>query len=160
MWTAKRLTVAAAVFLLAACGADEGAQADRRADWAPEVTAGIDSGNAAYRAGDYPEARRHFRAAAAADPAAATAWFGVYMAEEAMGNTAAADSALERVGELAETARMHHGVPDRADAPSRSPPAYGEPGSPTYREPSPRHGDPGVDPPPEPEAEERHEPDR
>lgn len=148
MWTAERLTVAAAVLLMAACGADEGAQADRRADWAPEVTAGIDSGNAAYRAGDYPEARRHFRAAAAADPAVATAWFGVYMAEEALGNTAAADSALERVGELAETARMHHGVPGRAD-PHRPP---------TSREPTPRHHDTSSEERGEPGAEDGDDP--
>lgn len=60
------------------------------------VVAHLDSGNAAYRDGEYGRALRHYRSAAAADSTVAAAWFGVYMAERALGDSVAADSALRR----------------------------------------------------------------
>lgn len=98
----------------AGCG-EEAPAPEGRAEWPLGVVAAVDSGNAAYRAGDYQEARRHFRAAARAAPEVGTAWFGVYMAERALGNEAAADSALRRVGDLGDAARLHHGVPRVGD---------------------------------------------
>lgn len=76
-------------------------------DLPPEVTVHLDSGNVAYRAGEYEEARRHFREAVRADTTAAAGWFGVYMAETALGNDAAADSALQRAGGLGDASGMH-----------------------------------------------------
>lgn len=73
----------------------------------PGVTVHLDSGNVAYRAGEYEEARRHFLAAVSADSTASAGWFGVYMAERALGNDAAADSALQRAGGLGEASGMH-----------------------------------------------------
>lgn len=94
-------------------GADRGREGARR-DLPEAVTAPLDSGNAAYRAGDYGEARRHFRAAVDADSTAASAWFGVYMAERALGNEAAADSALRRAGSLGDAPGMHPAPGDTA----------------------------------------------
>lgn len=78
-----------------------------RAELAPEVILHLDSGNAAYRAGDYESARRHYRAVVREDSTAAAGWFGVYMAERALGNEPAADSALERAGSLSDAPDMH-----------------------------------------------------
>lgn len=87
---------------------------DARRDLPEAVASRLDSGNAAYRAGDYGEARRHFRAAADADSTAASAWFGVYMAERALGDEAAADSALRRAGSLGDASGMHPAPGDTA----------------------------------------------
>lgn len=71
------------------------------------VTVHLDSGNAAYRAGDYQAARRQYRAAVEVDSTAAAAWFGVYMAERALGDDRAADSALRRAGDLGASGVDH-----------------------------------------------------
>ena len=81
----------------------------------PATAARIDSGNAAYRAGDYEEARRHFRAAAEGQPDARAAWFGVYMAERALGNEEAAEAALEQSGDLPHPGGFLHAPPGAAD---------------------------------------------
>lgn len=86
---------------------DAAARAAAERDLPPSVTVPLDSGNVAYRAGDYEEARRHFRAAVEADTTAAAGWFGVYMAERALGNERAADSALRRAGGLDGASGMH-----------------------------------------------------
>lgn len=80
---------------------------DRR-DLPPSVTVHLDSGNAAYRADDYRRARRHFHAAVEADSSVAAGWFGVYMAERALGNDRAADSALRRAGATGAPSDVHH----------------------------------------------------
>jgi Flp pilus assembly protein TadD len=95
-------------------GGGERSAAARR-DLPEAVTVRLDSGNVAYRAGDYGEARRQFRAATEADSTAASAWFGVYMAERALGNEAAADSALRRAGSLGDAPGMHPPPGDTAD---------------------------------------------
>lgn len=80
----------------------------------PAVRAQLDSGNAAYRARDYEGANRHYRATVQAMPNLASGWFGVYMAESALGNKAAADSARTHMGSMGAAAEMHsmpHGMP-------------------------------------------------
>lgn len=72
----------------------------------PAIAAALDSGNAAYRAGDYDEALRRYREAVRGDEELAAAWFGVSMAEAARGNIAAADSAMQRARELAPRATL------------------------------------------------------
>ncbi|HSG47131.1 MAG TPA: tetratricopeptide repeat protein [Longimicrobiales bacterium] len=77
---------------------------DQRTDTLDPTTAGrelsgdarvqLDSGNAAFRAGDYPQALVHFTRVTELAPDDATGWFGIYMAHDAMGNQAAADSAI------------------------------------------------------------------
>ena len=61
----------------------------------------IDSGNVAYRRGDYKAANEFFRQAARAEPKNVAGWYGVYMAESKLGNKAAADSAHAIVANLA-----------------------------------------------------------
>lgn len=75
--------------------------AQSRAEWPAGVEAQIDSGNAAYSAQQFDAASAHYRRAAELGPKVPAAWFGIYMAEHAKGNTAAADSALERSRQLA-----------------------------------------------------------
>ncbi len=74
-----------------------------------ELGAGVqlDSGNAAYRAKDYARALTHYRAAAQRAPGLTAAWFGIYMAQDKLGNKAAADSAMKKVQELAPGMGAH-----------------------------------------------------
>lgn len=61
---------------------------------AEEARAQLDSGNAAFRAEDFERAIEHFERVAELAPDDATGWFGLFMAYEAMGDKAAADSVL------------------------------------------------------------------
>lgn len=61
----------------------------------------LDSGNVAYRRGDFQAANEFFRQAAKADPKNVAGWYGVYMAESKLGNQAAADSAQAIVAQMA-----------------------------------------------------------
>lgn len=71
-----------------------------RHELAPATRAQLDSGNAAFRARDWERALRHYRAVIDLDQETAAGWFGVYMVEQARGNAAAADSALEKAQAL------------------------------------------------------------
>lgn len=97
----------------AAGGNGDGADRETR-DRPPAVTSQLDSGNVAYRQGDYRRARTHYRRAVEQDSASNAAWFGVYMAENALGNEAAADSALRHAGGLAGSEAMHPAPGDTA----------------------------------------------
>ncbi|MDX1674063.1 MAG: tetratricopeptide repeat protein [Longimicrobiales bacterium] len=79
-----------------------------RAELPPELVAALDSGNAAYRRGDYQAALTAYEEAVAADDDVAAGWFGIYMAHLALGNTEAADSAMERAQSLAPGASLIH----------------------------------------------------
>jgi len=100
------------LLLAAACGrAPADRAADRRDGAIPaEVKAQVDSGNAAYRHGDFRTALRHFREAASRGPDEPVAWYGVQMAASALGDRAAADSASERLRALTPAAppAVHH----------------------------------------------------
>ena len=63
--------------------------------YSPEVRDRIDSGNGAYKAGDYSGALEHYQAAIGIDDEVAAAWFGIYMAQHARGNVEEAEQALE-----------------------------------------------------------------
>lgn len=67
----------------------------------PELTtaarAALDSGNAAYRAKNFPLALRHYREATRSAPTHASPWFGIFMVAQATQNTALADSARREV---------------------------------------------------------------
>ena len=76
--------------------------------YSPEVRAALDSGNAAYRRHDWQTALGHYQRAADADEEATAAWFGVYMAHIALGDTTAAQAALERARDLAPGATLMH----------------------------------------------------
>lgn len=79
-----------------------------RAEWPVEVVSAVDSGNVAMRADDLKAALVYYRRAVEISPENAPAWFGVYMAERALGNPAAADSALQTVMSLAPGASLVH----------------------------------------------------
>ena len=61
-----------------------------------EVVAQLDSGSAAFKANDFQAALNHYTKATEITPDLAAAWFGVYMAQDALGNTEAARQALEK----------------------------------------------------------------
>jgi tetratricopeptide (TPR) repeat protein len=72
------------------------------------LRAHVDSGNAYYRAKNYQQALGHYRAAAAIDEDQVAPWFGIYMTQLALGNGAAADSALKRAQNVAPGATLIH----------------------------------------------------
>ncbi len=79
-----------------------------RAEWPVEVVSAVDSGNVAMRADNAGSALAYYRRAVEISPDNSSAWFGVYMAEKALGNQAAADSALQTVMSLAPGASLVH----------------------------------------------------
>ena len=114
-------------FLAAGCGGGEqDGETERTGDMTrqrigqaqsslpPAVSAKLDSGNTAYRAGDYERALAHYRAATDLDEEAAAPWFGVYMAYSAMGREDSARAALERAGSMSESGGAFHGGGDTA----------------------------------------------
>lgn len=80
----------------------------------PAVRDALDAGNEAYRARNYPEALRHFQEAADADEDVAAAWFGIYMAQLALGNVEEAQAAMDRAQRLQPGASLIH--PDSGSA--------------------------------------------
>lgn len=94
----------------------------------PEISAHLDSGTVAYRDGRLEDARRHYRRAAEMNPHLAASWFGVHMAEKALGNQEAADSALAQVRALAPAATPPPGHEGRVEGGSVY--QHGEPASP------------------------------
>jgi hypothetical protein len=65
------------------------------------VHAHLDSAAAAYRVGDFLAARTHYLTAVDSAPGLAASWFGLFLAERALGNAAAADSAIRRARRIA-----------------------------------------------------------
>lgn len=108
--------------LAVGCDGEEAADAERTGDMTrqrigqarsglPSATAAkLDSGNAAYRGGDYERALELYRSAAEGEPDAAAPWFGVYMAYSALGRQDSARAALERAGGLSESGGAFHGA--------------------------------------------------
>lgn len=66
----------------------------------PEAAAQLDSGSTAFRADDFAGALAHYTKATELAPDLAAAWFGVFMAQEALGNAQAAQEALAKTQEL------------------------------------------------------------
>lgn len=93
-----------------------------RAAWPPEVVAHVDSGNAAFRDKGLKEALRHYTTATEGMPDNAAAWFGVNMAQLALGNRAAADSALDMARKAAPGVSLIHATePDSTESPDEVP---------------------------------------
>ena len=115
--TGRHALVAIPFLLLTACsppddqetGSIRGEEVRQTREELPaELVAALDSGNAAYRRGDYEAALAAYEQAVAEDDDVAAGWFGVYMAHLALGNTAAADSAMARAQALAPGASLIH----------------------------------------------------
>lgn len=128
-----RVMTVVSALALGACGPPD----DQRTDTVdPEDTprneisaagvAQLDSGNAAYSAAAYEAALRHYRAVTESDPEQATGWFGVYMAQHALGRIDEANEALERARSLAPGASLVR--PDSLDPDTTSTGAAGEGG--------------------------------
>ena len=81
-----------------------------RQQMSPELVAQLDSGTAAFRADDHEAALRHYTRATELDPGSGPAWFGVYMAERALGRPEAAEAALERARGAVPGATLLHGA--------------------------------------------------
>ena len=125
--------VCAVVLLLTACRNDETVEDQRtdsmtseevkaaRAGWPDGVAALVDSANAAYSAQSFERASALYRQAAQLAPDLPAVWFGIYMAEHARGNIAAADSAMKRAQELAPGASLIHGTPADTATPPPNP---------------------------------------
>ncbi|HUH12391.1 MAG TPA: hypothetical protein VMK65_04745 [Longimicrobiales bacterium] len=117
----------------AACGGDQdtsGRTVLGAADSVPgvpaEVRVHLDSGTAAYRAGDYEAARAHYGKATEADPHVAAGWLGVAMAARALGDTVAADSALVQAQQMAPGLIMEHPEPGSGGMPQGHPAMPGD----------------------------------
>lgn len=85
---------------------DPTAARERRERLAGATASLLDSGSAAFSARDYAGALRHYRAAVDQDSTVAAAWFGVYMAQTALGDERAAEEAFERARELEPNASL------------------------------------------------------
>ncbi|MEJ2503171.1 MAG: hypothetical protein P8177_07600 [Gemmatimonadota bacterium] len=123
MIASTRLVAFGLAITLAGCGQPDDQEtgsisredvAEARDDLDPAVLEALDAGNEAYRDGSYQEALRHYEEANQ-DGDVAAAWFGIYMAQLALGNSEAADSAMQRAQDLAPGASLLH--PDPADNP-------------------------------------------
>jgi tetratricopeptide (TPR) repeat protein len=114
-----------ALVAAAACGGEEGERVElgepqqqetrpsARENWSPELTARVDSANAAYAEGDYEAAAAIFTAITEEQPDLGVAWFGLSMAERAMGNEEAAQEALEKAeARNPGLGRMHEAATD------------------------------------------------
>jgi tetratricopeptide (TPR) repeat protein len=80
----------------------------QRENMPPALVAQLDSGSTSFRDKSYQEALRHYQAATQIDDGVAAAWFGVYMAERALGNEPEALKAMERVEKIAPGATLVH----------------------------------------------------
>jgi tetratricopeptide (TPR) repeat protein len=83
-----------------------------RAQLEPAAAAALDSGNAAYRERDYQRALAHYTAAVEMHPELAAGWFGIYMAQLALGNPEAAEAAMAQARIHAPGASLMHPDPD------------------------------------------------
>jgi hypothetical protein len=104
-YMARLLAGTGATLLSFACRPPEPAPAGTidatGADLPAAVHAHMDSAAAAYSDGDFPGARTHYSTATDSAPDLAAGWFGLVLAERALGNIPAADSALGRARSIA-----------------------------------------------------------
>lgn len=113
---------ALAVLAVAACGEQEGqrvelgedeqaAEDQSRANWPYELEVQVDSANLEYMNEQYQASADRYRAMTEEYPEIGTLWFGLYMAENALGNEEAAQEALARAEELAPgLGQMHEQI--------------------------------------------------
>lgn len=104
------------VVLAAACGPDDQTTGDVtpetmqdvRANLPAGVADALDRGNEAFATDSFRTALEHYTEATRLGPEVAAAWFGVGMAQEALGDSAAAGEAMRRARELAGGASLMH----------------------------------------------------
>ena len=81
-----------------------------REDMPPEVVAQLDSGSIQFRADSFEVALAHYRRVTEMVPEAAAGWFGVYMAQQALGNSDAAAEALQKTQDAVPGASLVYPV--------------------------------------------------
>jgi Flp pilus assembly protein TadD len=91
-----RSVLAVALVLAALPGCN---RAEPAADDYPS-NAQVDSGNVRFAQGDHTGALQYYQSAAAAEPTNAAAWFGMYMAGQALGDSAVSATAMNHVQTL------------------------------------------------------------
>jgi tetratricopeptide (TPR) repeat protein len=94
----KKAVLAGIMVFVAACAGSTKQDAQRVSF---TFQAQLDSGNAAYRRGDYKTATEYYHQAAESEPENLSGWYGVYMAETKLGNTKEAAKAKAFVAEKA-----------------------------------------------------------
>jgi tetratricopeptide (TPR) repeat protein len=72
----------------------------------PAVRAQLDSANEAFRAGDHKTALEHYTKARDLKSDVAAAWFGIYMAQHALGNEDSAKAALTEAQKISPGATL------------------------------------------------------
>jgi hypothetical protein len=72
----------------------------------PALMARLDSANEAFSADDLSTAGRLYRSVADEAPDESVGWFGIFMVEQALGNTAEAEAALQRARRAAPGASL------------------------------------------------------
>ncbi len=119
MTVQRWLVLALALSAVSACGSRKDQRTDtinpaqamkRFESLPPAFKAELDSGNASFRDKDYQAALAHYQAATKIDEGVVAGWFGVYMAQHALGNEAEAQKAMERVRKLAPDASLLHSL--------------------------------------------------
>jgi hypothetical protein len=118
MMSEGRFWIALSIALITAIGCrpddqrtdsvDPDAARQERASWDPAMTSQLDSGNVAIRADSFAAARRHFTTVTEMAPDVAAGWFGLYLAERALGNEEGATAASERAQAIASGASLLH----------------------------------------------------
>lgn len=84
-----------------------------RAQLPAAVVAALDSGSAAFREDDFETALARYERATELAPKEPAGWFGVYMAQDALGRADEAEAALKKAQGLAPGATiLHPGTPD------------------------------------------------
>jgi len=79
-----------------------------RASWPAELAAQVDSANEEYADGDYQAAADRYATLTEEYADIGTVWFGLYMAESALGNEEAAATALARAEQRAPGLGVMH----------------------------------------------------
>lgn len=115
------VVVSAAVLVLAACDRPTDQRTDSITDRSvrdarqqldPAVAAALDSGNVAYRARDYRRALEYYQKVVEMNEELAAGWFGIYIAQLALGNPDAAEAAMAQARTHAPRASLMHPDPD------------------------------------------------
>ena len=114
-WGMRCAAAGSVVLVLAAAGCTPDDQETRsldtegprtRAQLPPQLVEALDSGTVAFREHRFEDALAHYQRATELEPEQPSGWFGISMAQEALGNTEAADEAMERVRGLAPGATI------------------------------------------------------
>ena len=108
VWTRGFVASALALALLAGCGRRDDSSVPA-GDLQARAQALIDSGNVAYRIGDFPLAARRYASATLTKKDDPAAWFGLGMALQKLGRDEDARSAFAHARELASRARTEGG---------------------------------------------------